>query len=148
MVRFRQKRWYVFQGVSFLALLLLCFVPIQASAQGVGLTALAGNSGNGGAAQEASPEELQRSLDTLIQTLESDQSRQQLVDSLRSLRQAGQAEVEAQGNSQGLLGALADTFNELGEEAESARSPMVQWARQVLRGLAGYRRPGQRHRAQ
>ncbi|MBN8413247.1 MULTISPECIES: mechanosensitive ion channel family protein [Halomonas] len=134
MVRFRQKRWYVFQGVSFLALLLLCFVPIQASAQGVGLTALAGNSGNGGAAQEASPEELQRSLDTLIQTLESDQSRQQLVDSLRSLRQAGQAEVEAQGNSQGLLGALADTFNELGEEAESARSPMVQWRAKFFEG--------------
>ena len=132
MLLHRSKIVHIFQWFVLLFLIGACILPVQASAQGLALEALAG--GGEQAPQEASSEELQRSLDTLIQTLESDQSRQELLDSLRSLRDAGQAAAETGTSSQGLLGALADTFTELGEQAEGAGSPMAQWRAKLAEG--------------
>ncbi|OBX33758.1 hypothetical protein A8U91_02800 [Halomonas elongata] len=52
------------------------------------------------------------------------------------MRQANQpaAEEESFTSPQGLLGALADTFNQLGEQAESGRSPLDGWRLQLTEG--------------
>ncbi len=52
------------------------------------------------------------------------------------MRQANQPAAEQNGitSQQGLLGALADTFNELGKQAEAGRSPLDGWRLQLSEG--------------
>lgn len=139
----------IIQHVIVVMLLAVAYMPSQALAQAGALGVL-----NGGAQSEpaASNDEIQRSLDTLIQTLENDTTRQALVNDLKVLRDGEQAAAETSGSSQGLLGALADTFTELGEQTEGARSPIARWKARFLQGWhdvtamlgdTGYRQLGQ-----
>ncbi|MCM2972502.1 mechanosensitive ion channel family protein [Larsenimonas suaedae] len=77
-------------------------------------TALAALPGQGGGDQTASAQTLNQSLDEVIKTLENDQDRKALLDSLKSLQQANAArEGASEGGSSGLLGALADSLDQL-----------------------------------
>ncbi|GED21618.1 mechanosensitive ion channel family protein [Halomonas halmophila] len=80
--------------------------------------------------------ELQASLDQVISTLENDAKRQALLESLEALRTANQPAAEESGitSPQGLLGALADTFNQLGEQAEAGDSPLEGWRLKLTEG--------------
>ncbi|MCE8016048.1 mechanosensitive ion channel family protein [Halomonas sp. MCCC 1A17488] len=83
-------------------------------------------------------ETFQQSLDDVITTLEDDERRGALLDELREIRQVhegGSAEDSIQ--RQGLLGALAETFSELGDQAEAGESPLDDWRRQLEQGWAG-----------
>ncbi len=139
----------IIQHVIVVMLLAVAYMPSQALAQAGALGVL-----NGGTQSEpaASNDEIQRSLDTLIQTLENDTTRQALVNDLKVLRNGEQAAAETSGDSQGLLGALADTFTELGQQTEGARSPVARWKARFLQGWhdvtdmlgdTGYRQLGQ-----
>ncbi|WP_236995508.1 mechanosensitive ion channel domain-containing protein [Halomonas huangheensis] len=112
--------------------MLLVIVPNQASAQAGALSML--NGGSQTSEPAASRDEVKRSLDTLIQTLENDATRKELVDNLKVLRDGEEAAADTSDSSQGLLGALADTFTELGEQAEGASSPVGRWKSRLLQG--------------
>ncbi|MFG6179335.1 mechanosensitive ion channel family protein [Halomonas sp. THAF12] len=117
-----------------LLLLVLTMMPLLAAAQSLPLSALGGG---GGASEEGrDPEALQRSLDRIITTLENDQQRGELLADLEALRTANGEVADSEGiaGQQGLLGALADTFNDLGEQAESGRSPINDWQEQLRQG--------------
>ncbi|TFH85640.1 mechanosensitive ion channel [Billgrantia azerbaijanica] len=92
--------------------------------------------GQGEQPPEHDPARFQRSLDEVIATLEDSERREALLDSLRELRavHAAQAEDGAVASPQGLLGALAETLNDLGEQAEAGQSPVDDWRRQLERG--------------
>ncbi|MCE9663850.1 mechanosensitive ion channel [Halomonas sp. M5N1S17] len=115
--------------VAFAGLLLLLSTPL--SAQSLPLGGL--GAGDEGTAHD--PEAFQQSLDEVIGTLEDTQQREALLESLRELQQvhAERAE-EGAGQRQGLLGALAETFSELGEQAEAGESPIDDWRRQLEQG--------------
>ncbi|WP_240724587.1 mechanosensitive ion channel family protein [Halomonas borealis] len=112
----------------------------MAAAQSLPISALGGGQGQGDE-QAPDPEALQQALDRIITTLEDGQRRDQLLADLEALRTAnsGAAEEEGITGQQGLLGALADTFNELGEQAESDRSPFNDWQRQFREGWTDIR---------
>ncbi|WP_242597564.1 mechanosensitive ion channel family protein [Billgrantia antri] len=85
-------------------------------------------------------ETFQRSLEEVIATLEDDQRRDALLDELRGIRQAhAESAAEDSIQRQGLLGALAETFTELGDQAEAGESPIDDWQRQLEQGWAGLR---------
>ncbi|UYG05070.1 mechanosensitive ion channel family protein [Halomonas sp. LR3S48] len=86
-------------------------------------------------------ETFQHSLDEVITTLEDDERRDALLGELREIRQAHGESVAADDSiqRQGLLGALAETFSELGDQAEAGESPIDDWQRQLERGWAGLR---------
>ncbi|MGM0701361.1 MAG: mechanosensitive ion channel family protein [Pseudomonadota bacterium] len=93
--------------------------------------------GQAGSSQEDyDPEAFQRSLDEVISTLEDGERRDQLLTNLRELREvhAQQAEGSPIASPQGLLGALAETLNDLGEQAEAGESPVDDWRRQLQQG--------------
>ncbi|WP_240349145.1 mechanosensitive ion channel family protein [Halomonas binhaiensis] len=112
-------------GVVMLAMMLA--LPVQA--QSLGLSALKSSSPD-----QPSAQELQQSLDTLISTLEDDQSRTQLVETLKSLRSANQVSADEHSTSEGLLGALAETVSELGNQADGGDSPWAQWKSRLTQG--------------
>ena len=115
-------------------LLMLCLsAPAQAQVSPLGL---AGVSEDGGENQEHDPEAFQTSLQEVIATLESAEKRDALLESLRELQHV-QGEAAEQGGAaprQGLLGALAETFTELGDRAEAGQSPVDDWHRQLNQG--------------
>ncbi|MES3675761.1 mechanosensitive ion channel family protein [Halomonas elongata] len=115
-----------------LLMLLLLALPLLVAAQPSPLSGLA----NAKQSQGHDPQQLQASLDQVIATLQDDAKRQELLESLEALRQANQpaAEEESFTSPQGLLGVLADTFNQLGEQAESGRSPLDGWRLQLTEG--------------
>ncbi|WP_444999510.1 mechanosensitive ion channel domain-containing protein [Halomonas mongoliensis] len=113
--------------------LLLPLLALPAQAQQLGLPGLAGG---GEEAVEHDPRAFQASLDEVIATLEDAERRGQLLESLRDLQVAhGEAAQEAAlAPRQGLLGALAETLSDLGEQAESGHSPVDQWHDQLDQG--------------
>ena len=138
MTPLRERSNQAVHRVVWLLLVLFLAVPIQASAQGLALKALNG-SADKAEAPAADSEEVRQSLDTLISTLENEQSRQELLKTLEALRDAGSVAAQQGADSQGLLGALADTFSELGEQAESSSSPLAQWRAKLADGWADVR---------
>ncbi|WP_163649198.1 mechanosensitive ion channel family protein [Modicisalibacter sp. 'Wilcox'] len=92
-------------------------------------------SGFGGGDQSSEPapdpQQLRDSLDRVIGTLESDAGRGQLLEQLKALRETtGAAAEEGEGERHhGLLGALADSLTDLGEQAEAGQSPLDIWGR-------------------
>nr|WP_236645408.1 mechanosensitive ion channel family protein [Aidingimonas lacisalsi] len=104
------------------------------NAQSLTLPGLAGGGGDSESQNtERDPQEFLRSLDEVIATLENDQRREELVANLKELRQAaGEAEGgEGEASPEGLLGALAETVSDLGQRAESGRSPLDIWQQQL-----------------
>ncbi|MDI5986922.1 mechanosensitive ion channel [Halomonas sp. M4R5S39] len=111
---------------------MLCLaLPVQA--QQVGLPGLL----EGEESSEAhDPAAFQASLERVIATLEDEQRRGELLESLRDLQAAhGEADEQDGGPSrQGLLGALAETISDLGEQAEAGDSPLDHWGEQLEQG--------------
>ncbi|MDT8878829.1 mechanosensitive ion channel family protein [Halomonas saccharevitans] len=123
----------VFRGLLVWLLLSVLLLPAVASAQTLPLSGLT----NGGeSTQTHDPEAFQASLDEVIGTLENAEERQALLESLRQLQQAHDVSAEEGGltRPQGLLGALAETITELGEQADSGHSPVDEWRRQLRQG--------------
>lgn len=88
----------------------------QAQAQTVSLPGL--SSGSDEQTAEVSGEEFQQSLNDVITLLENEQQRSELLKSLRELQVTADAASEDEGVvRQGLLGALADTLSDLGDQA-------------------------------
>lgn len=91
------------------------------------------------------PEKLRQSLDVVISTLENDAQRQALLAQLKTLRQnAGTNNTPAQeedDTTHGLLGALADSFNDLGNHVASRDTAFNAWlkhARAAGNDIAGW----------
>ncbi|MBB3229193.1 small-conductance mechanosensitive channel [Halomonas stenophila] len=116
--------------------LVLVLLPLAVAAQSLPLSAL----GGGEAQQNHDPEAMQASLERIIATLEDEGRRGELLADLKALRQANDEVVDQEGiaTPQGLLGALAEAFNAIGEQAESGRSPLDEWGRQLRRGWSEF----------
>tara|TARA_R100001369_G_scaffold40605_5_gene66748 strand:+ start:52785 stop:55253 length:2469 start_codon:yes stop_codon:yes gene_type:complete len=106
----------------------------QAQAQTVSLPGL--SSGSEEESANVSGEEFQKSLTDVITMLENEERRTELLKSLRELQVTAGAASEDDGVvHQGLLGALADTLSDLGDQAQSGDSPVDQWSRQLVQGV-------------
>lgn len=83
-------------------------------------------------------ESFQQSLNEVIATLEDEERRGALLGELRDIQQAHGEHVADDGaiQRQGLLGALAETISEFGEQAEAGESPIDDWQRQLQQGWA------------
>ena len=90
----------------------------QVQAQVVSLSGLSGNEPN--QEEEVSSDEFQRSLNDVIAMLDNEEQRTALLNSLRELQVTTDATQEEGIVRQGLLGALADTLTDLGEQAQQA----------------------------
>jgi moderate conductance mechanosensitive channel len=117
-----------------LSWLLLLGLALPAQAQQLGLPAL------GGAGEESpaehDPQAFQESLEAVIATLEDAERRGALLESLRDLQAVhGEAAGDAAlAPRQGLLGALAETLSDLGDQADAGHSPIDQWHDQLEQG--------------
>ncbi|WP_027967871.1 mechanosensitive ion channel family protein [Halomonas halocynthiae] len=131
MSRFAPCRLAGFAGLLILLMLSLVCSP-AASAQ----TLPFGIGGSDKPEQGPSAQELQQSLDQVIGVLQNEAQRNQLLDELEALREANNQvrDKESLTTQQGLLGALAETFTDLGEQASSDQSPLVEWKRQLKEG--------------
>ncbi|XGA81739.1 mechanosensitive ion channel [Halomonas sp. CH40] len=85
--------------------------------------------------EEVTQAEFQRSLDDVVTLLESDEQRQQLLSSLKELQTVNAATQEEVISRQGLLGALAETLTDIGEQAQEGGSPQEKWTQQLNDGL-------------
>ncbi|MAX33913.1 MAG: mechanosensitive ion channel protein MscS [Halomonadaceae bacterium] len=117
---------------GLMALLTMLLLPsmAQAQASGLGLTGLAGDSSS----SQPDPKAVVESLDTVIATLDNAERRGALLEELKALRDST-AQIDggsSDAGPQGLLGALADTFNELGEQADGGRSPLDLWQQRLI----------------
>jgi len=128
LTRCPMTRWLLALTLLFVGLLLAAPAP----AQQVGLAGLV--TSEEGEAHD--PREFQESLERIIATLEDAEQRGALLENLRDL-QAVHGEATEEGAiapRQGLLGALAETLSDLGEQAEAGQSPLDQWERQLEEG--------------
>lgn len=127
--------------ISLFLLLGVASVQAQTTSPLAGLTG-----GHDESSAERDPQAFLRSLDEVIATLEDADRRGSLVESLRELREAS---AEAEGGDtvlprQGLLGALADTLSDFGDQAQAGQSPLDAWhdqfdqAREETRILLDY----------
>ena len=115
------------------SLVLTSMAITQAQAQVVSIPGLGGGSEE--QEVEVSGEEFQASLTDVITMLENEEQRTELLTSLRELQVTADAATEDEGVvRQGLLGALADTLSDLGDQAQAGDSPVDQWARQLVQG--------------
>lgn len=117
----------------FLALLLLClFVGLLYPVQGRAAlpNPLAGSSGGD---EKVSDAQLQQSLSQVIQTLESDNQRADLLKKLKQLRDVTEKGKESDG---GVLGLFGDTLSDLEKRFQGANSPVALWGNQFLQARA------------
>ncbi len=115
--------------------LMLIWVAMPLHAQTSPLVGLTG--GGEEEAEQHDPQAFQRSLEEVIATLESAERRDALLENLRDLQQTS-AQAEEQGFEmprQGLLGAIADTFSEFGDQTEAGQSPLNIWQQQIDQAL-------------
>ncbi|WP_163559325.1 mechanosensitive ion channel domain-containing protein [Halomonas sp. NO4] len=117
---------FLLLGLLVSPALLAQSLPIQALGQG-----------SDSAQESYDPEAFQRSLEEVITTLENAEQRDQLLTNLRELREVHAQQAQGNGpipSPQGLLGALAETLSDLGEQAEAGESPVDDWRRQLDQG--------------
>ncbi len=110
----------------------LLALPVQA--QQLSLPVIVSTTSSGETAHD--PQAFQESLDRVITTLEDADRRGALLEDLRGI-QAAHEEAADSGSippGQGLLGALADTFNTLGDQVDAGDSPMQLWRQQLRQG--------------
>ncbi|SHE39027.1 Small-conductance mechanosensitive channel [Modicisalibacter ilicicola DSM 19980] len=119
--------------VTALMLTVVMTLPVAAQAQGLSIPGLSnGNQGEEQAKQD--PRALRDSLDQVIATLENDAQRGELLARLKELRQATESVSPDKGEERtGLLGALADSITDYGEQAEAGRAPLDIWAQRSRR---------------
>lgn len=113
--------------------LLLCLSALSAGeslAQGIPLPGVS-SSESQPSEDEVNRQELHESLDDVIRTLENDAQRGELLEQLKSLRTSVEAGQDLPGDAaeqrEGLLGALADSFEDLGARAKSGDSALDIW---------------------
>ncbi|MCH4563983.1 mechanosensitive ion channel family protein [Halomonas sp. EGI 63088] len=122
--------------LAWLLLVGLCLaLPVQA--QQLGLSGLLEGEESG---ETHDPEAFQESLERVIATLEDEQRRRDLLASLRDLQAAHGEATEQDGvaSRQGLLGALAETISDLGEQADAGDSPLDHWGEQLEQGWQAF----------
>lgn len=124
---------FIGRGVAAL-MLFFCLFAVPAHAQSVSIPGL---SSGGEPSEEVSRESFQQSLDDVVTMLENEQQREQLLQSLKALQTATEATEQDVVGRQGLLGALADTLTDIGEQAQGGDSPTQQWSQQLTRGVEG-----------
>ncbi|WP_311063102.1 mechanosensitive ion channel family protein [Halomonas sp. DWK9] len=108
-----------------------------AQAQSVSLPTLPGSDSS--ESSEVSNEEFQSSLNDVISMLENEEQRTALLSSLRELQVSTEAAEDEGVVRQGLLGALADTLTDIGEQAQAGDSPIDEWSRQLVQGAEDLR---------
>ncbi|MCE7516862.1 mechanosensitive ion channel domain-containing protein [Vreelandella titanicae] len=134
-----RQHWLINSLIGFvlfvLASLAMTSMAItQAQAQTVSLPGL--SSGSEEESADVSGEEFQKSLTDVITMLENEERRTELLKSLRELQVTADAASADEGVvRQGLLGALADTLSDLGDQAQAGDSPVDQWSRQLVQGV-------------
>ncbi|WP_081137729.1 mechanosensitive ion channel domain-containing protein, partial [Halomonas sp. BC2] len=121
-----------------LGALLSLMISVTAHAQSVSLPTLGGSSGSE-EQPDVTSENFQRSLSDVIGMLESEDQRRALLDSLRELQLSTEAVEDDGVVRQGLLGALADTLSDIGEQAQAGDSPIDEWSRQLVQGVEDLR---------
>lgn len=132
------RQHWIINTVLGVILTILAGALTQAQAQNVSLPGL--GVGNDSSEQESdSGESFQSSLDDVISMLEDTERRTELLDSLRELQVTAEATEEEHVARQGLLGALADTLTDIGEQAQAGDSPLDEWSRQLSQGAADLR---------
>ncbi|WP_301584510.1 mechanosensitive ion channel domain-containing protein [Halomonas alkaliantarctica] len=132
------RQHWIINIVLSVFLTLFISLATQAQAQGVSLPSL-GGSNNASEEQSVSDESFQSSLNDVISMLENEEQRKALLDSLRELQLTTDATQEDKIVHQGLLGALADTLSDIGEQAQAGDSPIDEWSRQLVQGAADLR---------
>ena len=114
----------------FFGFILLFSTVGAAQAQPFSLPGIPGFSGQA-EKEEASPEELDASLEVTIQALQDDESREALVQQLKSIQQGLKAEssqaAQKASGGEGLLGALAVFFDEAANSDSSSKTPLGKW---------------------
>ncbi|PRY65335.1 small-conductance mechanosensitive channel [Vreelandella songnenensis] len=131
-----RQHWIINTVIGLILALALSVTAAQAQVPGVSLPSLGAEP-----SQEAdvSSDEFQRSLDDVIGMLENEERRTDLLNSLRELQVTADAAEEETVVRQGLLGALADTLTDIGEQAQAGDSPIDEWSRQLVQGAADLR---------
>ncbi|WP_372611344.1 mechanosensitive ion channel domain-containing protein [Halomonas sp.] len=110
----------------------LLALPVQA--QQLSLPGIVSTPSSGETSHD--PQAFQESLDRVITTLEDADRRSALLEDLRGI-QAAHEEAADSGTvppGQGLLGALAETINNLGDQVDAGDSPMNHWRQQLRQG--------------
>jgi len=133
-----RQHWLITTLISIVFFVLTSITVSQAHAQVVSLPSLGGSSEQEEA--EISGADFQSSLTDVIGMLENEEQRTQLLESLRELQVTTDAATEDESIvRQGLLGALADTLSDLGEQAQAGGSPIDEWSRQLAQGAEDLR---------
>ncbi|WP_422822033.1 mechanosensitive ion channel family protein [Vreelandella nigrificans] len=127
--------------IGVILTILLGIAP-QAQAQNVSLPSLVG-SNDASEEIDVGSESFQGSLNDVISMLEDEGRRTELLNSLRELQLTAEATEEEGAARQGLLGALADTLSDLGEQAQAGDSPIDEWSRQLVQGADDLRALGE-----
>lgn len=131
-----RQHWIINTVISVVLTVLVSVMATQAQAQSVSLPSLAGEPSE---EVNVSSEEFQSSLNDVISMLENEERRTELLGSLRELQVTADAAEEDTVTRQGLLGALADTLTDIGEQAQAGDSPIDEWSRQLVQGAADLR---------
>ncbi|WP_172118026.1 mechanosensitive ion channel family protein [Halomonas hibernica] len=132
-----RQHWIINTAIYIALTVLVSVMATQVQAQVVSLSGLSGNEPN--QEEEVSSDEFQRSLNDVIAMLDNEEQRTALLNSLRELQVTTDATQEEGIVRQGLLGALADTLTDLGEQAQAGNSPIDEWSRQLVQGAADLR---------
>ncbi|MBP5979171.1 MAG: mechanosensitive ion channel family protein [Halomonas sp.] len=131
-----RQHWIINTVISVFLTVLVSVTATQVQAQSVSLPSLAGEPSD---EVNVSSEEFQSSLNDVISMLENEERRTELLGSLRELQVTADAAEEDTVTRQGLLGALADTLTDIGEQAQAGDSPIDEWSRQLVQGAADLR---------
>lgn len=127
------RQYWLSKMVVGVILAVLLGIATQAQAQNVSLPSLVG-SNDASEEVDVGSESFQGSLNDVISMLENEGRRTELLNSLRELQLTAEATEEEGGARQGLLGALAETLSDLGEQAQAGDSPIDEWSRQLVQG--------------
>ncbi|MGM0855718.1 MAG: mechanosensitive ion channel family protein [Pseudomonadota bacterium] len=128
-----RSHWLINTVLSLVFIVMMGGVATQAQAQSITLPSLGG--GGSEEQNDVNSEDFQGSLDDVISMLENEERRNELLGSLRELQTTtGEATEEEGIVHQGLLGALADTLTDIGEQAQAGDSPIDEWERQLVHG--------------
>ncbi|MCA1772986.1 MAG: mechanosensitive ion channel family protein [Halomonas sp.] len=129
-----RPHWLINSVLSFIFIVLMGVASSHAQAQAISLSSLGG--GESEEQNDVSSEDFQGSLNDVISLLEDEERRGELLDSLRELQTTAEEASDDEGVvRQGVLGALADTLTDIGEQAQAGGSPIEEWQRQLVSGV-------------
>ncbi|MEG3081258.1 mechanosensitive ion channel family protein [Halomonas sp. 5021] len=131
-----RPHWLINTVLSFVFIVLMGVMTSHAHAQAISLPSLGG--GDSEEQNDVNSEDFQGSLNDVISMLEDEERRSELINSLRELQTTTEEASNDDGVvRQGVLGALADTLTDIGEQAQAGGSPIEEWQRQLVNGGEG-----------